>query len=356
MAVIPAAGDLRAEDLAVPLPLYAQVIGFSECAFFGVVNPADVPSPANRPLWKKSERDFVAHFLEEAQAEIEQVCNYPLKARWIEAERHDYEDPILLDWRRVIEAGIRATTTISAGEAVSHAADPAVVGPIATTVTDEDEVVVYHPGTTIEINPSDITISGGNLTIEIPRCRMLTEAAYADDSGVDYADTGIGGSFELTVDVVRVYNDNSTEGTLVWPHGTSSCASCSGDTDTACVTVLRGLIGEVDFRPASYSGGSWSAKSWNCYCHYPSYVDVYYRAGLTTLTAQARDAIIRLAHAKMPHDPCNIDPPNWLWTRDKEVPRALTRERLNCPFGLSNGAWVAYNFARSMEVVRGSIL
>ena len=358
MAIIPAAGDLVSRgNQAIPLPLYSQVIGYDEAAFYGIVREDPPAVHSNKPLWKKSERDNVAHFLGEAQAEIEQVCGYPLNARWFAAETHDYGSYILTKQTKLIEIGIEATDTFGAGAAVNHAADPAVVGPVGTTVTDEDEIVVYHPGTTIEINPSSVTIVGVNVTIEIPRARLLTEVGEAVTNGVDYTDTGApAGLFEQTVDVARVFNDDSTQGTLVWSHGTGSCAACSGTTDTACLTILNAEIGEIDTLPATYSGGTWSSRSWSCYCHCPDIVRVNYKAGLETLTAQARDAIIRLAHSKMPASPCNCDPPIYMWMRDQITPRSLTAERINCPFGLNEGAWIAYQFARAMKVVRGATL
>lgn len=358
MAIIPAAGDLTDRgNLAVPLPLYSQVIGYDEAAFYGIVREDPPAVHSNKPLWRKDQRDQVAHFLGEAQAEIEQVCGYPLNARWFANEAHDYGFELLTKQTKLLEAGIEATDTFGAGAAVNHAADPAVVGPVATTVTDEDEIRVYHPGTTIEIHPSSVTLTGVNVTIEIPRSRMLTEAGEADTSGVQYDDTGApAGMYEQTVDVVRVYNDDTTQGVTVWSHGSTGCPTCSGTTGTACLTILNAEIGEMDVLTAEYSGGSWTTANITCYCHLPDIIRVNYRAGLETLTNQARDAIIRLAHSKMPASPCNCDPANYVWARDQVMPQAMTAERINCPFGLNEGAWIAYQFARAMKVVRGSTL
>ena len=356
-SVIPAVGTMLCTDLAVPLPLYSQVIGYDEAAFFGIVreNPPAVHS--NKPLWIKSERDKVEHFLAESQAEIEQVCGYPLKATWIADEEHDYSNYLSTNWTKVIAGGVQGSTSISAGQAVSHVTDPATVGPVATTVTDSEEIYVYHPETCVRIYPSNIDITAGQLTIEIPRSRLLTEAGYAVTNGVDYTDTGaLAGMFEQTVDVVRLYNDDSTQGTLVWSHGIAGCPSCSGATGTACLTVLNSNIGELDVLSAEYSGGSWTTQNITCYCHLPDIIRVNYRAGLEPLTTQARDAIIRLAHSKMPASPCNCDPANYMWARDQVTPRSLTADRINCPFGLNEGAWIAYQFARAMKVVRGSTI
>lgn len=341
---------------AIPLWMYAETIGYACDAFFGIVRDDPPAYHTNKPLWRKSERDMVEHFLAEAQQEIEQICKYPLWHCWIEDEEHDYEYPLLSDWAKVIESGVQATAAMSVGQAVNHANDPAVVGPfIDPTGADEDEIRVFHPGTADEIFPSAIAIAGNTVTLTIPRCRLLTEEAYAE-LGVDYDDTGVGGSFELTVDVVRVYNDPSTQGVLVWSHGTGSCALCTGTTATACIVTTNREIGEMDVVPANYSDGAWSSSTWSCYCHHPDRVRINYHAGLTVLTKRARDAIIRLAHAKMPHDPCNVDPPLWIWAADRNVPRALTAQRLNCPFGLEDGAWQAYKFAKSMKTYRGSVL
>lgn len=350
--IIGAMGDFNCLDLAVPLPMYAQVIGYDECAFFGVIRDDPPSVHMNRPLWIKSERDLVEQYLAEAQYEIEQVTHFPLKHTWFADEEHDFDDPLQTKWTKVIEVGIQASVYIDEGTAVNHATDPATVGPLATTVTDEEEVYVFHTGTCTRIYPSNIDITGGQLTIEIPRCRLLTEEAYAEGS-IDYDDIGAGGSFELDVDVAQIYNDDSTQGELVWTHGTGTCPNCAGTTSDGCLVITDGEIGEMDIIPATYSGGSWTRSSVSCLCCLPDRVRLNYHAGLESLTLQARDAIMRLAHAKMPYKPCNTDPPLWTWEADRFIPPALTRARLDNPFGLQEGAWQAYRFARAMKVIRG---
>lgn len=355
MTVVATVSDLvGTSDLAITPPLYAQLVGYDECAYFGIRHPDPPAVHANKPLWMKSERDQVIYYLAEAQSEIENLMGYPLKARWFEDQRRAYRRPLFARHRHIIEAGVRATTAISSGVTVDHSADPAVVGPVATTVTDEDEIAVYHPGTTIEIHPSLITIAGGNVTIEIPRCRTLTEAGESVNTGVNYEDTTPTGYFEQTVDIGRVYNDPSTQGVLAYPYGRGCCASCSGETETACIVIRNHRQGELDIMRGSYSAGAWARTSATCLCGCkPSYVEVNYKAGLDSLDRQAQNAIMRLAHAKMPHSPCNCDPPNWLWERDRRIPSPITKERLNCPFGIEDGAWVAYQFAESLRIQRG---
>jgi len=356
MAIVPTQASLTQIDLAVSLPRYAAIVNYSECAFFGVNH--DTSGRFCRNIWTKPERDQVAKYLAEAQDEIEQVVGYPLAPRWIADEQRPYGCPTMLaDWGKIIEAGVEATANVSLGALVDHAADPAVVGPVATTVTDEDEIRVYHPGSDVEIIPSAISIAAGFVTIDIPRCRMVTEAeADNAETGLDYTALA---NFEATVDVKRVYNDPSTHSTLVYPHSCSgSICDCSCDeyTKTGCIYIRNASLGTVDVLPATYSGGEWTATGTSCCSREPELVRLNYRAGLTTLTRQAEDTIVRLAHAKMPKEPCGCDPLKQMWDRDRKVPDLLTRERINCPFGMSDGAWIAWRFSQSMRLVRGGVV
>lgn len=360
--VLASTSPIAEGDNAVRLARYAQLAGFSECAFWGVNNPSDLQNEACRPIQSLFERWQIARYLGEAQEEIEQVCGYPLSRRWFMDEL-PYRCVLKARRRKVIEIGIRAEADIALGAIVDHTNDPAVIGPIATTVTDEDEVHIYHPGTDIEIDPSSITISGGFVTIEIPRCRTVIDPNNPD-VGWDYTDVGqcwlsvpIPGVFECTVDVKRVYNDDTTQATFVWPHrGSASCTSldccltCSEYTRSACGYIRDAEGGLIDVLAASRESGAWRPECSVCYCTAPDLVRVYYRAGMNPLTKQAEDAIIRLAHAKMPKPPCGCGPLMEMWTRDRHVPDVLDAIRLHCPFGLSDGAWTAWNFANALAV------
>lgn len=365
MTVVTVGLDLIDEGYnAVRLARYAQLAGFSECAFWGVFNSADPQNEACRPIQSLSQRAMIARYLTEAQDEIEQVCGYPLAPRWF-TDQLPYAPIIHAKQRKVIEIGVRAVSNISIGAAVTFAADPSTVGPIATTVTDEDEIHVYHPGTDVEIDPSAITIAGGNVTISIPRCRLVTDPNNPD-SGWDYADVPPSATspFDATVDVKRVYNDDTTAGVFVWPHQSSEscdcictcgCDVCGEYTHEACLYVRNGETGAIDALYAHLVGSVWTA-SCPCFCGMPELIRVNYRAGLTPLTKQAEDAVIRLAHAKMPKPPCGCGPLMEMWTRDRETPDVLTRERENCPFGLSQGSWIAWRFANAMRVFRMGVL
>lgn len=352
MAIVAAQSQLISYgDLAVSLELYSKVIQNQECSFFGVNNP-DSPELGCRTIWLKQQRDEVGRYLGEAQFEIEQQVNFPLNPRWFADEEHPYACPVQADWGYVIEAGVKATTDIELGATVDHTNDPAEIV-VATAVTDENEIHVFHPDTDIEINPSSITISGGNATILIPRCRMVkTEFADNPAEGWDYSDLT---KFEEEVDVKRVYNDPSTNAELVWPNGCSGCATCSERTQDACMYVSHAKAGIFAVHPATWNGSEW-ARAANIFCcnSNPQKVRLNYRAGMNPTTLQAEDAIIRLAHSKMPDEFCGCEVWQRLWRRDRNIPQILTRERINCPFGLNDGAWISWRFSQSMKLYRGA--
>lgn len=339
----------------ISLPRYAQLIHANECAFYGVRKDGEGEGYGCDTIWSKWQRDDVAKYLAEAQQEIEQQVNFPLCRQWYTDEVHHWRSPLQTNWGKVLAPGVMAITAIAANEAVDYSTEPAVIGPIATTLTDTDEIAVFYPGSLSQIIPDTIQISGGFLTIWIPRCRLVAaDKLYNPNEGWDYDDTA---NFTTTVDVSRVYNDPSVNATLVWPHQCSAvCATggCSEYTHAGCMYVRLPEIGSVDVTPATYSAGAWTTSlSGSCCRGTPQLVRLNYMAG-ATLTYQMEDAILRLAHSKMPDEMCgNCETWSRLWKRDRHVPEILTRERLNCPYGSNEGAWIAWSFTRQFKLVRG---
>ena len=364
MPVVVAQGGLIDEGYnAVRLAQYAQLTQ-QECAFWGVLDPSEPVDDACSPILTLPQRAQIARYLGEAQDEIEQVCGFPLSARWFEDEL-PYAPIIHARWKKIIEAGIEASEDVALGQAVSHVTDPAVIGPLATTVTDAAEIHVYHPGTDFEIDPSSVEIVAGMLTIEIPRCRMVDATAVDNpEAGLDYTDVppSVTSPFETTVDIKRIYNDPTTQGWLVWPHLSSEsasacgCWSCDEYTHAACVYVRSGQTGALDVAYAHLEIGSVWTAGCTCVCSLPELVRVYYRAGMIDVTRQAQDAIIRLAHVKMPRPSCGCGVLRDKWDWDREIPESLTAEQAACPFGSSRGAWIAWRFANAMRIYRAGVL
>lgn len=338
---------------AVPLWRYAYRVGYRETAFFGVMHP-DNHLWACRQVWSKSQREAVAWALLEAQEEIEVEVGYPLVPKWFTDERLVYRRNLRTRQAEVIAGGVISDTMLAAGEAVDYSADPATVTVTVGTCV-EDDLHLFLPGTDIEVTPSEVAVVAGAATFSIPWARLVAED-YLDNptDGWDYNDVATWGTG--TLDVRCITNDPSTQATLIARHVcTLPCSrtGCSDYRETACIYVENGRLGVVSVERADYASGVWTRK---CVTRAPQWALLNYQAGLTAVTRQAEDMVIRLAHAKMAEEPCGCEVTQRLWRRDRNVPEILTRERANCPFGMSDGAWIAWRFAQTMKRVRGSVL
>ena len=355
--VVPAQGLQVPEDSVVTMAAYARHIQACECGFFGVVNgPECTYDNGCSNIWTMDQRDWVQYYLAEAQYEIEEVIKYNIGQRWVVDEEHSYSNPIITTLGYVVSGGVETTADLYLSQAASHATDPVVIGPLVTTVTDVNAIQVYHPGSDIRIVPSKIAISGGSVTITIPRCRMV-KPSLCDNStaGLSYTDTN---NFSATVDIKHIYNTNTTPATLVY-RSCQTSTECTDTETTACIYVHDATLGIVSVVPNYITS----------LCGSMDRVKLSYLSGrlfanekgyLTRWGRQAQDTIIRLAHAKMPHAPCACDAATQMWTRDREIivdgfGRSV---RGISPFGPEEGAWAAYTFcsAPGMELVRGAIL
>jgi len=355
-------------NCAVSLSRYAKLIKYDETSFWGIVNN-DPNLITCGPLWSERDRIQIGLALAQAQQQIETLLGYPLCPTWVtgtvdESYLHDnrwvdqqwYRSRLLTKFPRLIAAGIRATEDLEEDAPIVYGDRVGTITITSVTFTDPREVIVTYPDSDRRIIPSKVSIAGGTLTIEIPRFRMVVPTLLTTpEEGIDYSDLA---SFLSAVDVTRVYNDPSRQAVLVRPH--CSNGNCSGGcgecTHDGCIYILDHEIGHIDVRPALWNEDtlSWDSRT-VCASNY-RLVRLNYLCGMRYLNAQAEEAIVTLAHTKLHGPPCSCDWLHEVWKHHNAVPRMLTRERLNCPFGVSEGAWRAYVFARSLASVRASIL
>jgi hypothetical protein len=348
MTIVSAKDGVLLDINAVPLPRYAQIIGLDECSFFGV-RKADTEEGTCDALWTHENRKEILRNLAQAQAEIEGVLRYPLSPRWVKDENVPYRRFLTTNWGKIIEFGVRAEETVQDNlAATDDASDPLVFGPVGTTVTDPNEIVIYHHGTSLQIHPSGIDIAAGKVTIEIPRCRLVAPA-YLQEESIDYDDLA---KFASVVDVKRVYNDPGKHGELYWLRTEGEIHM---DTQPIYANVSNHEIGSAEICPASYSSDSFRVQT-PLHKTPPSGVNLTYCAGLKEIPLVLEDAVVRLAHSRMPAEPCSCEAAHRVWERDRFIPDFVPTERLNCPFGTSDGAWFAWKVANKNRLVRAGIL
>ena len=317
MAIVPTyITDQQSYRSAVTLEHYAKVIGYSECAIYGVDNPDDRTrteiGDQCRDIWSLDQRNYALRYFDEAQEELENEMKRLLSPTWVTGNLSDTGNARLTDiqvcmpayytkWNNLISMGRQVIYEVEEGSTVDHTGDPAIIGPVTidgSIVTDLNYVKVLYPDTELEINPSKVYLDGLDLYIEVPRCRMVRyDLRDNSDAGVDYTDTSL---FQQTVDVYYY----ATE-------------------DTNSV---------VDFGNGN--------------------IGLWYLAGETVPTVQQLDMIMRLAHSKMPDTPCGCSAAVEVWERDRNIPDFLTPDRLECPFGINDGSWITWKWAQTMKHLR----
>jgi hypothetical protein len=334
----------------ISLTRYAQLIGYTECAFFGVAHEKNT-NYACKKLWSQNERDMVLYYLSEAQDEIEKIIQYPLQPTWFEDEKHKYTRTRMLmtEYGKILAFGTKAISVVSDNALIDLTTVPDL-GVISISPFSQlyplSELHVFYPDSDVEIIPSNIQFDSGTatLTITIPRCRLV-EFSKRDnpEEGLIYTEDD---NFQKTADIHRIYTDTASQGKL-WYRDNLCTSFCTETFDSVCAFGKNMEIGSVMLDS--------SCSSSCCSKGYES-MSINYVAGLSVLSRQAETVILRLAHAKMPEKPCGCDYTESLWRRDTRIPEILTKERIECPFGMSDGAWIAWKWACGLELKRAGVL
>lgn len=308
----------------LPLYTFAKRLGLHPLQFMGVDAP--IGSAQSRvevhPLfqysWQSADavsREELAQAVFEAEDELARYMGFWAAPQWSVDERAELVKlrpgswpaslydinfdhiSVKANYGKMISGGFKAKSLIAAAQAIVYTDadsdtyfETATIGPIATTVTDPEEIAVYYPGLSgddeWEVRPITVTIAGGNVTIVCRREQLVLKSLLEalDAQAVNGLSNG---NFLTTVDVYRKYHDPSVQVQLVW-RGTG-CYLCNGlvDCEACALTIQNGCLTTKDARLGivTVSPGTWDADTQTftgvlpTVCRRPDYVRLWYRSG-----------------------------------------------------------------------------
>lgn len=318
-------------ELGLTLDRYAVLMRIPEPAFNGLNKPGDPVSYYCNKVWRQRDREHLAHYIAMAEELRETEIGHHISEKYIEGEKHDYGFPIITDKGFVTQVGKQKTSVIEEDYEVDYSGGgDTITLETATSVTDESEIHVFYQDEDVEINPSDISIQDGDLTVEIPKARLVKPSLMDNrEDPLSYDDDD---NYVEYVDIKRVYYDESEGMEFVW------LDTGTGDEETQTVRpiVENAELGIIRPYPASYSDGSWALTNLK-YTTYPWLVRVNYLSGVMSST-RAELVTIKLAHTLMPFTPIDCESVTQYWQNDN-VPTDT-----HTPYGSTKGAvdaWVA---------------
>lgn len=278
---------------------YARIMGIPPLHFWGAITSTVFPRWGScddvwpHYSWQTAEdlvsRHELAQYIQDAERDIKQVIGFSIAPEWEVEELHSIWpihrarfdlQTVETDWGHIIAPGQRAleevelAATVVYSDADGDGWDELATITVATALTDQREIKVYHAGhdgeAEWEVRPvRSIAIAGGVATITLDSWLLIDPDLYEqfpankqDVPAILLDDTT---PLVETVDVYREYNDSTTQATLYWDRLTYGgvppyCANCSGsgceqctlEAQTACYTIADARFGAVVPRPATY--------------------------------------------------------------------------------------------------------
>ena len=364
----------------LPLDEWAIIMGYNRWHFNGIELSGCESSPSCGSFWFQypeqttfTTREELALAIRQAEDSISAYVGYNLLPDWREESLspspyydRNYTSPVMasgypksIELKRghVLAGGFRAVEEVSLGEALVYndfdndGTDETAEIVIDLSDYDLNEIRVFYPGETgdetWEIRPIKVQSD----RIRIPMW-LIVKPELIGPTCQDSVDGDNPDNYLDTVDIYRVYNDTTTQVTLLWEE---NCACGENDVCTHraydnCLRVRDSELGYVVYNPNLYREPSalyiryysgWRGKVQRPLVELDPIwkpVIAYYAAGLLQNVCAC----------------CDDNLPGYVnqWSEDisrisKEVAyRATTRQMENI-FGISTkGAWYAYNMCR----------
>jgi hypothetical protein len=414
---------------SLPLETFRRVMGLNPLHFWGLVNSSVPVTDSCAPVlyqysWQQADqvgRDEIARAIEQAETTLAAYLGYSIAPTWKTATLPypRFYDALLTRFAPVdvegrwvsvnlsegyINAvGIETLTLLTANQAVvlsdkdgDGINDTFMVGPVATAITDSNEIVLSFAsterydgaafdGTNYRIDDITASISAGMLTITGPAWVLVKPVRYQGFAATP-VDPAVAGNFASTVDIYRHWTDptgtttSTSQAVLIW--NTIPC-SCWGfgappvnpnSQDPAGLAYAVARCGIRDSQngivlPAQAVYDTTTAQwygTWPSVCREPDKVLIRYNAGRPLINGQIdprwQVIIARLAAAELARPICACDSQQTRaeihrWQYDlartsgaaDEIYGAISHEDLNNPLGTRRGhvqAWRAINQER----------
>lgn len=328
---------------ALTLDRYQEVMRLPISAFNGLNRPDEIPQYDCSTIWNQSERDYIATHNAQSEEMRRREVGYYL-APVYEVCDFEFGAPLIIDRKYLVEIGTQTNGEEWLAEALVLGVETAPNDPveivIATDLTDASEIKVYYPDEDVEIHPSYVAISGGDLTIRIPRARLVLPTL--NDNREDHLSYYVNANFLTTVDVKRVYYDISTGLSYLWEGWQVSCSSLADTGQVGWHRIRNGRLGIIDHRPADYVGSAASQAVWS-HCVLPLWVRLRFVSGRrSSMTTEIET--VRLSHTLMPNKPDSCPTVHMYWEED-----VIPSENIWTPYGTRQGAvgaWMADSRAK----------
>lgn len=415
----------------LPLDNWRQEIGLSPWLFWGLADGTIIKDNSKcsglvrEYAWQGSDaagRDDLRRAIERAESALAAYLQYRVAPQYVETEALAW--PRFADASQVRYADIDATgrrvamlasefyiqamgveqlTAVQANAPLVFSDvfgtgfdDTFTIGPIATTVTDPDQIAVYFSAADRfddadapdrwRVQPVQVTISGGNVTITGRRWLIVRPILYQAPT-LNALDPINAANFVTTLDVYRrTTNGDGTsvttaQATLIYESsdcggwGAGWCAGANGSTDPGTVGeviaragIRNSVLGLVAPAAAVYNSatGLWSSAACNsCYAD-PDRVRLRYLAGYPLERGQMarpmQQMVTMLAAAELKRRICACREVNErlhdlqldMALESTETERYVRSQRdMDNPFGSRLGHIMAWKRAQEYVLRRG---
>ncbi len=387
----------------LPLDSWAEILGINPWEFnqigegFPVTNHAQCEHIWMQYPWQQDflSREELARAIAKAEGMVASELRYWPAPKYIQSEDHVYPRPfkrygygaggtvryqwksVQLNFGKVQGGGSFARSSINVAAAVvlsdndsDMINDRFTVGPIATTVTNPDEIAIYFTSAdrngvavdeTWRIRPVTVTISGGFVTITGHPSQLIIPDLTTPVNPIVLS-VGTAANYATTVELDRVYLDGSStvanpaQGNAIWENLDCLTPPCQVSYLPVCLGARNAEMGQV-------SVDFWQGGVNGCPNMEPDKVVVNYVAGEPLVSGRMEtnmaDIVAHLATGLLPIGSCGCERSDrivswWrnLPTKDKEGARPLTfRDLDNNPFGVSRGAMWAWDRVQALQQV-----